>query len=539
MALTFDPADITGALKKNLETFESDVSSKTVGRVLEVGDGIARVGGLPDAAVNEMLRFEDGTIGLALNLDEDSIGAVVLGNVDAIEEGQAVESTGEILSVPVGDGVLGRVVDMLGSPIDGKGPLVNVETRRMEIQAPGITGRKPVHEPMQTGIKAVDSLIPIGRGQRELIIGDRKTGKTTIAIDAILAQKGLGVKCVYVAIGQKASTVAQTVALLEEAGAMEYTVVVVASAGDPAPYKFLAPYTGCAMGQHWMENAGHALAVYDDLSKQAEAYRQVSLLLRRPPGREAYPGDVFYLHSRLLERAAKLSDENGAGSMTALPVIETKAGDVSAYIPTNVISITDGQVYLQDDLFKSGIRPAVDVGVSVSRVGSAAQIKAMKNAVGTMKSDLQQFRELAAFAAFGSDLDAVSQAQLDRGYRLTELLKQGINVPVPVQEQVVVLYAGNRGYLDGVDVADVGRYEAELLEWFRSIHGDKLQHIVDTGKVEDEEALEAAIGAFTDQFVGSAGANGEPGIEAQADADKRMVDATNTLPEEDVSRAGN
>jgi len=347
------------------------------------------------------------------------------------------------------------------------------------------------------------------------------------------------VKCVYVAIGQKASTVAQTVALLEEAGAMEYTVVVVASAGDPAPYKFLAPYTGCAMGQHWMENAGHALAIYDDLSKQAEAYRQVSLLLRRPPGREAYPGDVFYLHSRLLERAAKLSDDNGAGSMTALPVIETKAGDVSAYIPTNVISITDGQVYLQDDLFKSGIRPAVDVGISVSRVGSAAQIKAMKNAVGTLKSDLQQFRELAAFAAFGSDLDAVSQAQLDRGYRLTELLKQGINVPVPVQEQVVVLYAGTRGYLDGVDVADVSRYESELLEWFRSIHGDKLQHIVDTGTVEDEEALEAAIGAFTDQFIGSAGDAGEPGIEAQADADKRMVDATNTLPEEDVSRAGN
>ena len=538
MALTFDPADITGALKKNLESFESDVSSKTVGRVLEVGDGIARVGGLPDAAVNEMLRFADGTIGLALNLDESSIGAVVLGGVATIEEGQAVESTGEILSVPVGDGVLGRVVNMLGEPIDGKGPLVNVETRRMEIQAPGITGRQPVHEPMQTGIKAVDSLIPIGRGQRELIIGDRKTGKTTIAIDAILAQKGLGVKCIYVAIGQKASTVAQTVALLEEAGAMEYTVVVVASAGDPAPYKFLAPYTGCAMGQHWMENAGHALAIYDDLSKQAEAYRQVSLLLRRPPGREAYPGDVFYLHSRLLERAAKLSDANGAGSMTALPVIETKAGDVSAYIPTNVISITDGQVYLQDDLFKSGIRPAVDVGISVSRVGSAAQIKAMKNAVGTLKSDLQQFRELAAFAAFGSDLDAVSQAQLDRGYRLTELLKQGINVPVPVQEQVVVLYAGTRGYLDGVEVADVGRYEIELLEWFRSIHGDKLQHIVDTGKVEDEEALEAAIGAFTDQFVGTAGSDG-PAIEAQADADKRMVDATNTLPEEDVSRAGN
>ncbi len=538
MALSFDPAEITGALKKNLESFESDVSSKTVGRVLEVGDGIARVGGLPDAAVNEMLRFEDGTIGLALNLDESSIGAVVLGDVDAIQEGQAVESTGDILSVPVGDGVIGRVVNMLGEPIDGKGPLTNVQTRRMEIQAPGITGRQPVHEPMQTGIKAVDSLIPIGRGQRELIIGDRKTGKTTIAIDTILAQKGLGVKCVYVAIGQKSSTVAQTVALLEAAGAMEYTVVVVAAASDPAPFKFLAPYSGCAMGQHWMENGEHALAIYDDLSKQAEAYRQVSLLLRRPPGREAYPGDVFYLHSRLLERAAKLSDELGAGSLTALPVIETKAGDVSAYIPTNVISITDGQIYLQDDLFKSGIRPAVDVGISVSRVGSAAQIKAMKNAVGTLKSDLQQFRELAAFAAFGSDLDAVSQAQLDRGYRLTELLKQGINAPVPVEEQSVVLYAGTHGYLDNVEVADVQRYEAELVEWFHSRHSDQLRSITETGAVADGEALEAAIAAFTDQFVGSGSGDSGPGIEAQGAADTKLVDATNTLPEADVSRVG-
>ncbi len=536
MALSFDPAEITGALQKNLESYEADVSSKSVGRVLEVGDGIARVGGLPGAAVNEMLRFEDGTIGLALNLDEASIGAVVLGDVDAIEEGQAVESTGEILSVPVGDGVIGRVVNMLGEPIDGKGPLTNVQTRRMEIQAPGITGRKPVHEPMQTGIKAVDSLIPIGRGQRELIIGDRKTGKTTVAIDTILAQKGLGVKCVYVAIGQKSSTVAQTVALLEEYGAMEYTVVVVAAASDPAPFKFLAPYSGCAMGQHWMENGEHALAIYDDLSKQAEAYRQVSLLLRRPPGREAYPGDVFYLHSRLLERAAKLSDELGAGSLTALPVIETKAGDVSAYIPTNVISITDGQIYLQDDLFKSGIRPAVDVGISVSRVGSAAQIKAMKNAVGTLKSDLQQFRELAAFAAFGSDLDAVSQAQLDRGYRLTELLKQGINAPVSVEDQSIVLYAGTHGYLDKVDVADVQRYESELLEWFRSRHSDIMRSIVDTGAVADDEAMEAAIAAFTDQFVGSSDGDTEPGIEAQGAAETTMVDATNTLPEENVSR---
>ena len=536
MALTFDPADITGALKKNLDAYESNVSSKTVGTVVEVGDGIARIAGLPDAAVNEMLRFADGTIGLALNLDEDTIGAVILGDADCTQEGQPVEATGEILSVPVGDGVLGRVVNMLGEPIDGKGPLVNVQDRRMEIQAPGITGRKPVHEPMQTGIKAVDSLIPIGRGQRELIIGDRKTGKTTVAIDSILAQKGLGVNCIYVAIGQKASTVAQTVALLEEAGAMEYTVVVVAAASDPAPFKFLAPYAGCAMGQHWMENGGHALAIYDDLSKQAEAYRQVSLLLRRPPGREAYPGDVFYLHSRLLERAAKLSDDNGAGSLTALPIIETKAGDVSAYIPTNVISITDGQVYLQDDLFKSGIRPAVDVGISVSRVGSAAQIKAMKNAVGTLKSDLQQFRELAAFAAFGSDLDPVSQQQLDRGYRLTELLKQGINAPVPVEEQVVVLYAGTRGYLDNVEVSDVLRYEAELLEWFNSRHSDVLRSIASDGKVPDEEALLAAIGAFTDQFSGSDSSVDAPDAEAQAAAATAMVDATNTLPEEDISR---
>lgn len=536
MSLTFDPSDITGALEKSLASFEADVSSKTVGRVIAVGDGIARVAGLPDAAVNEMLRFQDGTIGLALNLDEHSIGAVVLGAVDAIEEGQTVEATGDILAVPVGDGMLGRVVDTLGNPIDGRGPLTNVQQRRLEIQAPGITGRQPVHEPVQTGIKAVDSLIPIGRGQRELIIGDRKTGKTTIGIDTILAQKGSGFKCVYVAIGQKASTVAQTVATLQEAGAMEYTVVVVAAAGVPAPFKYLAPYAGCAMGQHWMENGDHALAVYDDLSKQAEAYRQVSLLLRRPPGREAYPGDVFYLHSRLLERSAKLSDELGAGSFTALPVIETKAGDVSAYIPTNVISITDGQIYLQDDLFKSGVRPAVDVGISVSRVGSAAQIKAMKTAVGTLKSDLQQFRELAAFAAFGSDLDPVSQQQLDRGYRLTELLKQGINAPVPVEEQVVLLYAGTRGYLDAVDVPDVGRYEAELLEWFNGRHSDQLRAITDTGNIADAEAFEAAIAAFTDQFQRTAVELIAPDPSDQGQAESHLVDAPNTLPEEEISR---
>ncbi len=367
--LTINTDDITAALRRNLAGFTPDYAAAQVGRILEVGDGIARVSGLPDAAVNELLEFEDGTLGLALNLDEESIGAVVLGDVGHIEEGQTVKATGDILSVPTGDGLLGRVVNALGEPIDGRGPLSNVEPRRMEIQAPGITGRKPVHEPLQTGIKAIDSMTPIGRGQRELIIGDRKTGKTTVAVDTIINQKGLGVKCIYVAIGQKASTVAQTVATLEQYGAMEFTVVVVAAASDPAPFKYLAPYAGCAMGQHWMEAGGHALAVYDDLSKQAEAYRQISLLLRRPPGREAYPGDVFYLHSRLLERAAKLNDERGAGSLTALPVIETKAGDISAYIPTNVISITDGQIFLEDDLFKSGIRPAINVGQSVSRVG--------------------------------------------------------------------------------------------------------------------------------------------------------------------------
>jgi len=534
--LTINSADISSAIRKNLEGFKPDVELTQVGRVIEVGDGIARVSGLPDAAVNELLEFESGLLGLALNLDEESIGAVVLGEVDSIEEGQSVKATGNILSVPVGDGVLGRVVNTLGAPIDGKGPLTNVEDRRMEIQAPGIMGRKPVHEPMQTGIKSIDSLIPVGRGQRELIIGDRKTGKTTVAVDTIINQRGLGVKCIYVAIGQKGSTVAQTVATLEERGAMEYTVVVVAPASDPAPFKYLAPYAGCAMGQHWMEHGEHALVVYDDLSKQAEAYRQVSLLLRRPPGREAYPGDVFYLHSRLLERAAKLSDERGAGSLTALPIIETKAGDVSAYIPTNVISITDGQIFLQDDLFKSGVRPAVDVGISVSRVGSAAQVKAMKKSVGTLKSDLQQFRELEAFAAFGSDLDAVSKAQLERGYRLTDLLKQGINSPMPVEEQCVVIFAGTRGYLDGIEVADVSEFETGLLEWFRTRHADMLDGIRTTGDLGDEDAFEAAIKAFTDQFVGSATEGSAPDPEAQPEAEGTVKRAAVHLPEEESHR---
>ena len=496
----------------------------------------ARVSGLPDAAVNEMLQFEGGIVGLALNLDEETIGAVILGESTEIEEGQPVRSTGDILSMPVGDAMLGRVVNALGDPIDGKGAITGAQSRRMEVQAPGIIGRKPVHEPMQTGIKAIDSLIPVGRGQRELIIGDRKTGKTTIAIDTIINQKGLGVKCIYVAIGQKASTVAQTVATLEEFGALEYTVVVVAPASDPAPFKYLAPYAGCAVGQHWMDNGEHALVVYDDLSKQAEAYRQMALLLRRPPGREAYPGDVFYLHSRLLERAAKLSDELGAGSLTALPVIETKAGDVSAYIPTNVISITDGQIFLQDDLFKSGVRPAVDVGISVSRVGSAAQIKAMKTAVGTLKSDLQQFRELESFAAFGSDLDAVSQAQLDRGYRLTELLKQGINSPMKVEEQVVSLFAGTQGYLDDIPVEDVSRFENGLLDLVRSQHTGLLSEIVSSGAV-DEDALNSIITSYSESFESSDGSSGIS-VEAQEqpDADTQMVDSDITLPETDIAR---
>jgi F-type H+-transporting ATPase subunit alpha len=502
--LSFDTADITAAIKKNLEGFDSSIESGTVGRILEVGDGIARISGLPNASVNEILEFSSGDVGLALNLDEDSIGAVVLGSVEHIEEGQPVRATGRILSVPVGDAVLGRVVNALGEPIDGKGPIVGGIDRRMEIQAPGIMGRQPVHEPLQTGIKAVDSMTPVGRGQRELIIGDRKTGKTSVAIDTILNQKGLGVKCIYVAVGQKGSTVAQVVNTLAERGAMEYTVVVSAPASDSAPFKYLAPYAGCAMGQHWMESGDHALIVYDDLSKQAEAYRQMSLLLRRPPGREAYPGDVFYLHSRLLERAAKLSDANGAGSLTALPIIETKAGDVSAYIPTNVISITDGQIYLQDDLFKSGVRPAVDVGISVSRVGSAAQTKAMKSVAGTLKIDLAQFRDLEAFATFGSELDAVSAAQLGRGYRLVELLKQGLNSPMPVEDQVVVIYAGTNGYVDAIPVEDVRRYEAELLEFMHSRHAGMMDEIRSSGAMNDD-AVKSAVESFTAQFQASDG----------------------------------
>ncbi|MBF6556687.1 MAG: F0F1 ATP synthase subunit alpha [Acidimicrobiales bacterium] len=498
--LTINADEITAALRRHVEAYTPEVGTEQVGRIVEVGDGIARITGLPGAAVNEILEFEDGTEGLALNLDEETIGAVILGDDNGLEEEQLVKATGRILSVRVGDALLGRVVDALGEPLDGKGPIATDETRRLEVQAPGIVRRQPVSEPLQTGIKAIDAMTPIGRGQRELIIGDRKTGKTTVAVDTILNQKGLGVKCIYVAIGQKESSVAQTVATLERYGALEYTVVVLAGAGTPAPFKYLAPYAGCAMGQHWMDAGEHALIVYDDLSKQAEAYRQMSLLLRRPPGREAYPGDVFYLHSRLLERAAKLSDAAGGGSLTALPIIETKAGDISAYIPTNVISITDGQIFLESELFYAGVRPAINVGISVSRVGSAAQVKAMKSVAGTLKIDLAQFRELEAFATFGSELDKVSQAQLDRGYRLTELLKQGLNAPVPVEEQVLVIFAGSEGYVDDVPVPEVQRFESEVRAFFRANHSDILDGIRTSGKLPEGDKLETALRSFTDAF---------------------------------------
>ncbi len=499
--LTINADQIAAALRKHVGTFTPTLAREQVGRILEVGDGIARVSGLPETAVNELLEFEGGALGLALNLDEESIGAVVLGQSDEIEEGHTAKATGRILSVPVGDALIGRVVNALGQPIDGKGPIASTEHRRLEVQAPGIVSRQPVSEPLQTGIKAIDSMTPIGRGQRELIIGDRKTGKTTVAVDTILNQRGQGVKCIYVAIGQKGATVAQTVATFTEHGAFDYTVVVNASSGDEAVFKYLAPYAGCAMGQHWMENGEAALIVYDDLSKQAEAYRQLSLLLRRPPGREAYPGDVFYLHSRLLERAAKLSDAEGGGSLTALPIIETKAGDVSAYIPTNVISITDGQIYLIDDLFKSGVRPAVDVGISVSRVGGAAQIKAMKAVSGTLKLDLAQFRELEAFATFGSELDAVSKAQLDRGARLVELLKQPLNSPMPVDEQVVSIFCGTTGVLDDLPVKQVKPFEAGVLEWFRTRSAGLLEQISDSGQLPEGDAVAASVQEFKEQFV--------------------------------------
>jgi F-type H+-transporting ATPase subunit alpha len=530
--LNINAADIAEVLRRNLENFTPGVTGEEVGRIREIGDGIARITGLPNVAVNELLELEGGVNALALNLDEDSIGAVILGETGALQEGQLARATGRILSVPVGDTLLGRVVDTLGRPLDGLGPLGEHETRRLEVQAPGIISRQPVKEPLQTGIKAIDSMTPIGRGQRELIIGDRKTGKTSIAVDTIINQAGQGVKCIYVAIGQKGSTVAQTVDTLRAHGAMEYTVVVNAPASDPVPYKYLAPYAGCAMGQHWMDHGESALIVYDDLSKQAEAYRTLSLLLRRPPGREAYPGDVFYLHSRLLERAAKLSDELGAGSLTALPIVETKAGDISAYIPTNVISITDGQIFLESDLFYAGIRPAINVGLSVSRVGGAAQIKAMKSVSGALKINLAQYRELQAFATFGSELDRVSRAQLDRGARLTELLKQSQNSPVPVEEQVVAIYAGTNGLVDDLAVEDVRPFELALVQHLRANRADLLEHIRTTREMPASADLDEAVSEVKKGFakIEPEGAEGDgDGPEATAGgAEATGAEATGT-----------
>src|SRR5216110_3259636 len=471
-------AEISRVIRDQIANFDADAEVSEVGTVLSVGDGIARIYGLDNVQAGEMVEFDNGTKGMALNLEADNVGVVIFGSDAAIQEGSGVKRTGTIVDVPIGKGLLGRVVDALGNPIDGKGPIEATERRRVEVKAPGIIPRKSVHEPVQTGLKALDALVPIGRGQRELIIGDRQTGKTAVALDTILNQKSLNASndekvklyCVYVAVGQKRSTVVQFTKVLEENGALDYSIVVAATASDPAPMQFLAPFAGCTMSEYFRDNGMHAVIIYDDLSKQAVAYRQMSLLLRRPPGREAYPGDVFYLHSRLLERAAKMGDAAGAGSLTALPVVETQANDVSAYIPTNVISITDGQIFLETDLFYQGIRPAVNVGLSVSRVGSAAQVKAMKQVAGKIKGELAQYREMAAFAQFGSDLDAVTQRLLARGARLTELLKQPQFSPLKVEEQVAVIFAGTRGYLDPIGVADVSKFEQQLLRLLREEH---------------------------------------------------------------------
>lgn len=504
-------AEISAILKEQIKDFGADAQVSEIGQVLSVGDGIARVYGLDNVEAGEMVEFPNGTKGMALNLEADNVGIVIFGSDREIKEGDTVKRTNSIVDVPVGKGLLGRVVDPLGNPIDGKGPIESTERRRVDVKAPGILPRKSVHEPMQTGIKSIDSLIPIGRGQRELIIGDRQTGKTAIAIDTILNQKAVNATddesqklyCVYVAIGQKRSTVAQIVKTLEENGALEYSIIVAATASEPAPLQYLAPFAGATMGEFFRDNGMHGLIVYDDLSKQAVAYRQMSLLLRRPPGREAYPGDVFYLHSRLLERAAKLNEDNGSGSLTALPIIETQASDVSAYIPTNVISITDGQIFLETDLFNQGIRPAVNVGISVSRVGSAAQVKAMKSVAGTIKSDLAQFYEMAAFAQFGSDLDAATQQLLRRGERLQELLKQGQFSPLAVEEQVVSIYAGVNGYLDKIERVDVARFEEGLLLNIHDSHPDILLSIQSEKALSDDTAakLKAAVSAYAEHFA--------------------------------------
>jgi len=493
------PEEITSVIKQRIKTFEDDLKIEEVGTVLEVGDGIARVYGLRSAMAGEMLDFGHDVFGIALNLEEDSIGAVILGDYLHISEGDEVRRTKRIIRVPVGDAVVGRVVNPLGQPLDDKGPVDTDNFRPLEFRAPGVIDRQPVRDPLQTGVKAIDSMIPIGRGQRELIIGDRGTGKTAIAIDAIINQKGQGVKCVYVAIGQKASTVVGVVKKLEAQGAMEYTTVVLAAANDPAPMQYIAPYAGCAMAEYFMYDKNEdTLCVYDDLSKQAQAYRQLSLLLRRPPGREAYPGDVFYLHSRLLERAVKLSDELGGGSLTALPIIETQAGDVSAYIPTNVISITDGQIFLVNDLFFAGVRPAINVGISVSRVGGNAQIKAMRQVAGSLRLDLAQYRELVAFAQLGTELDKATQAQLDRGIRMVELLKQPQYHPIPVEEQVVTIFTGTRGHLDDVDAGEIRRFEEEFLTFMRDTHPEVLKDIAEKKILTDE--IEKALVESVEEF---------------------------------------
>ncbi|MFM8774535.1 MAG: F0F1 ATP synthase subunit alpha [Actinomycetota bacterium] len=542
--LTISAQDIQGAIENYVSSLEVGTGREEVGTVIDAGDGIAHVEGLPTVMAQELLEFPGGVMGMALNLDEHSIGVVILGDFEKIEEGQSVRRTGEVLSVPVGDDFLGRVVNPLGEPIDGRGEITADSRRPLELQAPSVVQRQGVHEPLQTGIKAIDAMTPIGRGQRQLIIGDRKTGKTAVCVDTILNQRQnwetgdptKQVRCVYVAVGQKGTTIASVRRALEEGGAMEYTTIVAAPASDPAGFKYLAPYTGSAIGQHWMYQGKHVLIVFDDLTKHAEAYRAISLLLRRPPGREAYPGDVFYLHSRLLERCAKLSDELGAGSMTGLPIIETKANDISAYIPTNVISITDGQCFLETDLFNQGVRPAINVGVSVSRVGGAAQIKAMKEVAGSLRLDLSQYRELEAFAAFASDLDEVSKAQLERGARLVELLKQPQYTPMPVEDQVVAIWLGTRGHLDSVPVADVSRFEAEFIEHVKASRSAILTEIRDTQKLseETEKQLVDVVNDFKKGFATSDGSSVIPDEKVEAmdegDVEKESVQVRKPAP---------
>ncbi|ABM15107.1 ATP synthase F1 subcomplex alpha subunit [Mycolicibacterium vanbaalenii PYR-1] len=543
--LTISASDIEGAIEDYVSSFTADSGREEIGVVIDAGDGIAHVEGLPSVMTQELLEFPGGVLGVALNLDEHSVGAVILGEFEKIEQGQQVKRTGEVLSVPVGDAFLGRVINPLGQPIDGQGDIEAEGRRALELQAPSVVQRQGVSEPLQTGIKAIDSMTPIGRGQRQLIIGDRKTGKTAVCVDTILNQREAWatgdpkqqVRCVYVAIGQKGTTIASVKRALEEGGAMECTTIVAAPASDAAGFKWLAPYTGSAIGQHWMYDGKHVLIVFDDLSKQADAYRAISLLLRRPPGREAFPGDVFYLHSRLLERCAKLSDELGGGSMTGLPIIETKANDISAFIPTNVISITDGQCFLESDLFNQGVRPAINVGVSVSRVGGAAQIKAMKEVAGSLRLELSQYRELEAFAAFASDLDAASKAQLDRGARLVELLKQPQYTPYPVEDQVVAIYLGTGGHLDSVPVEDVARFESELLEHVKASHGDILAGIRESKKLseEAEQKLANVINEFKKGFSASDGSSvvvNEAEAEAmdEADVEKESVKVRKPAP---------